>query len=115
MEPIFNVEPVAVVHPVRPDDDSDNAGSAHAQRLAYAKDKRCRSKIHYTLVLPVLFLLRGQHFFQDATRFIVYKQGAFWKTVLPKCHGLQTGSILENSTPKMPWIANREHSGKQYS
>ena len=44
---------------------------------------------------------------------MVSEQGAFWKTVLPKCHGFRTltGSILKNSTPKMPWFANRDDSG----
>ena len=44
---------------------------------------------------------------------MVCEQGAFWKTVLPKCHGFRTltGSILKNSTPKMPWFANRDDSG----
>ena len=26
-----------------------------------------------------------------------------------------TGSIMENSTPMMPWLVNKEHQGKQYS
>ena len=52
---------------------------------------------------------------QSSQNAMVCEQGAFWKTVFPKCHGLWTGSILENSLPKMPWFMNREHSGKQSS
>ena len=52
----------------------------------------------------------GKQYSQNA---MVSEQGAFWKTVLPKCHGFRTltGSILKNSTPKMPWFANRDDSG----
>ena len=43
------------------------------------------------------------HLSQNA---IISEQGASWKIVLPRCHGLRTGGILENSTPKMPQFQN---------
>ena len=36
------------------------------------------------------------------------------RTVFPRCHGLWTGGILENWTPKMPCLVNRGDRGNQY-
>ena len=54
------------------------------------------------MVLPLLLLLGGKHFIQDKFenygilgvlffRMPLFKQGAFWKTVLPECRGFRTG------------------------
>ena len=54
------------------------------------------------MVLPLLLLLEGKHIIQDKLethgilgalffRMPLFKQGSFLKTVLPECHGFQTG------------------------
>ena len=75
---------------------------------------------HFFIVRRKVFnpLLRG------FITFVIVRRGAFypgltckrWHSVSTVFQNasLQTGSILKNSTSRMPWFSNRGHSEKQY-
>ena len=70
-----------------------NVGNVEHQYLNLHKNKV--EYPHYTMVLPVLFLARGRHFFQDASANHVI-MGVLFSIILPVCE--RTGIIMGQNT-----------------